>query len=205
MKHIINSIAIAIAIFTISSCGKNEAANYIKETYGYANTKITEFGKVEQFASPYRFLMAAELKCVFLSSYAWESINNSFDAPNKKKAIKILTECRDSVKTVFDGLISGEQDGRIYAVVSNPRMFLGIPDDNFAFNNEYSARLISFTTPDGYVKKDVLIYDDQGRISCLGEELQKEYKEFGDVYLKLQNDIWEVESEIRNWKRGRYN
>jgi hypothetical protein len=66
------------------------------------------------------------------------------------------------------------------------------------------ARKVSYSTPDGYVKTDVVIYKEDGDIQGLastGAESVKNFLQSLHIYNQSVNTL---QHDIRDWQRGYY-
>ena len=203
MKHIILTTITIIAALTLSSCEKKDAAKYIAEHNGYVSTKIIEFGEIQDFPSITRMALGLSLLTADETLRIMEEGNKAFEtAKTTKEAIRMLTECLDSTKRFENEVLPSTSLQMDMALIAdNPDRYLGTTNEELP---TMKARKVTYSTPDGYVKSDVVIYNEDGEIQGLASTGYDSMKSFLQQLNKYNHAVLELEHDIRNWKRGYY-
>ena len=204
MKHIILTTITIIMTITFTACGeKHNAAKYLADSYGYVSTKVIEFGELQDF--PYINMKAmglALLTAKETNRLTHEDCKVFETAKTNREAVRMLTECLDSTKRFESRVLpSSSLQIEMAMIADHPDWYLGTINEELPMRK---GRLVTFSTPDGYIKSDVVIYDNHGEIQGLGSTGYKDMKNFLDQLSKYNHEVLELQNDLWNWKRGYY-
>ena len=205
MKNFIITIITIFVTTSMASCyEKSDAEKYIAECNHCESVIITEFGNIQKFPYATKKVIDWSLFALKEAVCVAECTVNAFHAKNVNEAIKMLSECNDSTYRFEDRMPSSNTIENLSLIAKNPVLYLdkNMNDDFFVMMN---ARKVTYVLPNGKIKTDVIIYNEDGEIQELGITLKKCVINFFNDLTKFYNESSKLKGALIDWMNGKYN